>query len=814
MAKDAVESIRLGITKPAGSSNPVILSIEYGGEQDFRFEIRGDALLGRNVRELAEAAVKDVEPTLLGGEERLRAYADTVRQELETRGFAVRDLPPGDVNLSFEYDAYSGLFIGSQEPLHDLAGVDEDLARRITASLKGIFNRGWDELVRTLQALLDAGDHIGAFAALEADRENFFFAGRPSPALLQALRRIDADQLEDKKAYELRRLRAAFADGGQDYELLKQDADVLLTRFPELPVKERQSLQNALGVVAVKQGRVETAIQIWRDLLRTPETLEASERGWAWRNLSMALDERDPEAISAARRSADAFLEGGDRTEAARSLGQVARLLEFVDARASIRQLDEIIEMARDSGLLERELKATVQHAKGRRLLELGVWEDALEASRAAAELRRGVTGVEIEFISSVNLAASAAEKLGRGVEVEEFLREAAALEQKFGGPWFIFGRRIQDLMQDFDAAKAKELQFDLRQHGDPELIALAETALASKDPGLTAAQRLERLENALAIVQQPGMARAGATPILLGLSLQLRELGEFGRAATWLRQLMKISPMDSEARDLLVDTLWQAKDWAGAASFLKEQMALRGKMPGLLSAYGRSVFEAGDLDEAVAAFTCALRHPELKPEMREWLRGLRDEALDKGGRLKAQVLPPAAPAAVTTVELEETLRRFSRFIAAKRRMEFWERDPNKGHKWVSKPEKLAQTLLHAALEMTFGERISVYSEIDAGAGRLDLLLRLQGGLSAIVELKMCGLGYSTSYAASGESQLLHYMENLGVYLGYLVVFDARSTLSGTPFFTPSSLGQYTVVEVPVDVRPKPPTAQQQSNTV
>jgi hypothetical protein len=34
------------------------------------------------------------------------------------------------------------------------------------------------------------------------------------------------------------------------------------------------------------------------------------------------------------------------------------------------------------------------------------------------------------------------------------------------------------------------------------------------------------------------------------------------------------------------------------------------------------------------------------------------------------------------------------------------------------------------------------------------------GGLSIVLELKMCGGGYSSGYAASGEAQLVHYMDN------------------------------------------------------
>lgn len=71
-----------------------------------------------------------------------------------------------------------------------------------------------------------------------------------------------------------------------------------------------------------------------------------------------------------------------------------------------------------------------------------------------------------------------------------------------------------------------------------------------------------------------------------------------------------------------------------------------------------------------------------------------------------------------------------------------------------------------------------------------------------IAELKMCGGGYSSSYAAAGEDQILHYLENRDTRLGYLVVFDARIEKYGESVLAPRMADIYTVYEKFVDVRP------------
>ena len=64
----------------------------------------------------------------------------------------------------------------------------------------------------------------------------------------------------------------------------------------------------------------------------------------------------------------------------------------------------------------------------------------------------------------------------------------------------------------------------------------------------------------------------------------------------------------------------------------------------------------------------------------------------------------------------------------------------------------------------------------------------------------MCGSGYSSNYAASGETQIVHYMNNRQTNIGYLVIFDARATINARSVLSTSP--QQTIIEVFVDVRP------------
>lgn len=75
-------------------------------------------------------------------------------------------------------------------------------------------------------------------------------------------------------------------------------------------------------------------------------------------------------------------------------------------------------------------------------------------------------------------------------------------------------------------------------------------------------------------------------------------------------------------------------------------------------------------------------------------------------------------------------------------------------------------------------------------------------GLGGWASLKMCGLTYPSTYAAAGEDQIRHYMENRNVRLGYLVVMDARLNDFSEPLIVDAADGPDTIVEIFVDVRP------------
>jgi tetratricopeptide (TPR) repeat protein len=331
--------------------------------------------------------------------------------------------------------------------------------------------------------------------------------------------------------------------------------------------------------------------------------------------------------------------------------------------------------------------------------------------------------------------------------------------------------------------------------------VASVNVAIAELDPLLDGSARVGILERTLDELDAANVPDRAKEPAMLALALRLESGGNGSRAEGWYTKILAANPNNFPVRDRLINCLWAQRKWSQASELLSNEIQRLGKAPGLLFALGRSLVEAGDFTKAISSLTDFIALTK-EPELKEAAREMRDRAYAAGGTVSPPHPEPAQTKPVTYEELESALADFSKFIAADKRMAFWV-NVNNDHKWVSHPERHGKDFLHVFLKARFSNRIDVFEEVGAGAGRIDLYMKFGNGLAAVVELKMCGKGYSSTYAASGEEQIVHYLENRDTSRGYLVVFDARADDFGKALLKTPVHGKFTIREHFVDLRPR-----------
>lgn len=770
------------------------ISVDVSGDQPKINEILDE------VRQVAIAAPKTDHP-----EKRFVGVTQAAAERLRGRGYTVQEIPLYDKQLTFQIDPINGFAFAQQKSLHEFDNPNDTTGRLIQRGLLQPMSNEQFALAKALTRMATAGDHAGAAQAAVSAKEGLAYWAKPTKELVGSLEMIQVEDLPVELRKKVRQIRFGMAAGLQEYEIARLNAEAMLREDPEIPMSERANLESVFALAAAKRGNTESALSIWRRLLQKAGELDSRQRGWIWRNVSVFLDEEDPEARLAAQRSADAFLEAGDKLEAGRSMMRLSRLLERVDPVEAIAQLDSMIEITNQTGLIGNALRASIHHSKADRLLALHNYSAALDSAMQAISLWRGVVGTEGQLSASLYLAALQAKHLGKDQLADELVEESEALNAQLSRPNLVLGRRLGELTRSYNREEAEKLEQEAGAAADPALAGMVRIGLTMLNPDLDTASRLQRLE---VIDRGAGKGKSAddtrhAARVVIA-QLLIKD-GEPRRAVEWLKRAMNIDPLDLDTIGMLIRTLFVLEDWNHASETLESIIQRFPESPSLLAAYGESLLRVGNnLCFEVLKRALGFLPTEGESKLRDRIEILRKQALDDGltpGSRPSRSEAPGSP--VTRTELEAQLKEFADFVKSKKRMDFWQGRKGSKHKWRQRPEKHAQSLLHTFVKGHFKTRVDVMEELGSGAGRLDILLKLQGGLACILELKMCGRRYSSTYAQSGEGQIRHYMENENVHLGYLVAFDARSSDFGKPLICARDTGSDTVIEMRIDVRPE-----------
>ena len=219
----------------------------------------------------------------------------------------------------------------------------------------------------------------------------------------------------------------------QRHDIVAYEAEQLLTKSPDtFSAEEKAQLEVAIAIGLAQRGRTEAALTIWRRLAGPDSPLTIEGRAWAWRNISFTLRRSDPEAKEAAQRSADAFLQAGNKRQAGTSLVRVADCL-MTEAERALTALEQMFALVEQESIGNRALRAAIYHVRADRLLELRNASLALEDAKQAIALRRGLLGAEAQLVSSLHQAAAALLILGQKDEAKTYSDEADALSSREG---------------------------------------------------------------------------------------------------------------------------------------------------------------------------------------------------------------------------------------------------------------------------------------------------------------------------------------------------------------------------------------------
>ncbi|MDY0051057.1 MAG: hypothetical protein RBR65_00835 [Aliarcobacter sp.] len=614
---------------------------------------------------------------------------------------------------------------------------------------------------------------------------------------LENLRKLNFNLLERSKKLVFLKNIIAFSSklNVRDEDLLNYINILLNEFFSELDKDIIQNLRLEKANISANRKHFNTATSIYKKIISELDT-DSGTLAWAYQGLSLIADNHD-DIIYYAEKAQDKHLEYGNHYEAIKNIIKISDMKSDKEPDEAIKLLDLALSLYNKDSLINQELLASILFKKASYLNKIGEIEKAYTSIKESCSLREGLFGNELYYYSSLFLAYILAKSNNQLKESEDFKNKKHKIIKYIKDKRFLLRLEFDNYLD-----KKKEIDSILEKKiidsGDCTLISSL-YLIKSLSLKLQKDEKLELLDKAMQL------AKNNNTELVSNIYFSIAEIyrneNDIVDALNNYKYSLEHNFYYQSAFQNCISMLIENKDWNNAEILIKERINRIGELPNICYIYGKVLFEKGDYKKAYKYFNQANNKiKDLKEYKLKCIENLDDEELQHLD--KKEIFNNKKEISIN--DLYKSLKEFSISISSDSRMHFWKFDKiKKGYKWDNNPEEKSKQLLIQFLNAKFGkENIEVIPEPRAGAGFIDLYIILSGGVKVIIELKICGEGYSSSYAISGEDQIIHYQKNKNTKIGFLIVFDARKRDFSKGLKEVQTFQEHTIYSIAIDMRP------------
>jgi len=689
--------------------------------------------------------------------------------------------------FKFEIDLTSNNIVGSTNESND------DISIRVSESIKNVMkslsSNSWiDEFSVNIknQNISDAYD------LFEKNKSRLLYISEKS--MLVQLRLLDISLLNKEAKKEF--LTYVIVSAGilnQRDDILEKEIDLLFNEFKdELEVELILNLELEKANISATSKRYYQAVSRYKKLLEQNE-IDTSIKAWAYQGLSLIAN-NDEDFIFYTNLAIDTFLEAGNKKVAIRNIVKLADFESKTNAKKALERLDYAMKIMGDLSLLDKEYSASLKHRKAQFLYIRNNLKEALIEVEEACILRRGLLGSEVALHASLSLASIISQRLNYYDERESYDKESLEISRLIKDDNFSLRQALFSCVQE-NKEIPKELIDRAIKYNDSHTICaiyMYSYSIATSEND----ESIGLIDNAIILAEEL-KDNTLLSDIYMAIAENNNKNNQFKNAFIAYKKSLDYNSLNFTSYQNCISMLFKNKLYVEAETFLKNQIEIIGELPNICFYYAKSLYENKNYNLSLQYFKKSNQSSsEIDNYMLECLKNMDNSEISVVYENKKNIH-------ITKDDFAESLHEFSKSISQHSRMHFWKYDKEaKKYKWSEKPEELSKQLLINFLNGKFGEdAIEIIQEPRAGAGFIDLYLLLKGGLKVIVELKMCGMGYSSTYAISGESQIIHYAKNKNTYIGFLVVFDSRVRDYGKLFKDIQTLDNIIIHTISIDVR-------------
>lgn len=679
--------------------------------------------------------------------------------------------------ISCSLDILSQKSISESKNLDDKSVVD-DISIKIHNIINNSFNKlGEEFLIKIKEAICQ---EISEDEKVERIKSVGGFQFCNDTKVIEELKKIDYKNILNFDNFKyLFKLKVFFTFKFSKYELLLDEAEYYLTEYKDSLSKEDKGellLIKANG--NAKMGKINQAFVLYKEALEKVEKKSINE-AWCYKGLSNLYDYSDIKYVECLYKAREAFLMNGEIKNYASVTMNIVKVTKNheVNREKALNLIDELLHYFNDrEDILNKEEKRFLLHEKGMLLFENKAYSEALSSVKDALDNTDNLIGNEKELIATINLGLIVAEKANdenaqiqlrkKKVEIEERIKD----DLEYCERKKILNIIKAELYSDISSEEIESYSNDIQ---------LAIYLMKGIDKNSSIEIRVENLENALSMCKKYFNNNIEFSELVYSTFAQFYLEIDEEKALKWYRKVLEINRLNKIAIQNYISILWKRNMWKESLVFFENLIDMFGENTSLLYGYGRSYFELKEYSRAIQYLWRASK--EIEEAKKYHAKAMELSSGDIPIYIKKNL--NVIKKDISIEDFESAIEDFIYFISSEKRMSFWRynREDNK-HKWISNPEQNAQNLLHIFLKSRFKSEMELFEECGIGAGRIDIFINFLNNLKFVIELKMCGGGYSFNYAEEGKKQLKHYLENKNLTLGYLIVFDGRIRDQGKGF--------------------------------
>ncbi|EMY70605.1 tetratricopeptide repeat protein [Leptospira vanthielii] len=696
------------------------------------------------------------------------------------------------IELTFVSNLSDQKFIGEQSGNHDGDKFIESLNTKIAEILTNTMENFGNDWIVSFENLIIKLKFREAYEILNSNQDRLQFCTNTN--VLNLLLKMDLEILN--KVERLNFLKNAIALSHKFHlpHITSNYVNRILHEFSsELEPLLLENLELEQANQAARDKKFNLAYNLYNQILT--KTAENSTKAWIYRGLSI-IAPTPTEYERYAMLSFDLFLTSGNKEQAITELIGLSNFYFNIDPEKCIFYINEAINILQPDNPLNKERQGSLRFHLAKTYLEQNKIEKAKSAIDESINLRENLIGNLQELCSTYYLAKEISQKLGNNDEVQLYSEKIDKIHQSINDP--IFNLKIE-VITSIENFKTIPIEFLSKIENQPDVsLIISSYILFGLNKNLPNHERFKFLDLAIEEISKIKIDTEILSLAYYSLGKLYKEDNNSPKSIEFILKSLDIHPYRLSAIADLINLYIEMELWSDLTKFLNSKIEIYGEYSHLNYLKALALHKNGNETEALALLSKLDGDQNLKPKIDDLIL----ECVKNGGT-KPVFQSIVKPNSFNIFDFRSILCECAESISTKSRMHFWKYNKEKRkHSWIQSPEETAKQLIIQYLtgKLSYID-FEILEEIKVSAGRMDLYIK-GATQSFIIELKICGESYSSTYALTGEDQLLHYMKGKKLYTAFLFVFDGRTRDQGKHFIETKSIGEYTIYTIVCDLNP------------